>query len=197
MNSRDGFTLAGLAPENSPYALSTLHSPLIDSRLGSAADLAVKDKPANQSWVVVASANHVEAAVRGQFIQAGHGKRSAVAHFARGDTIVCYSSKQRYGENALCQSFTALGTVLDDEPFQFCFHEAAVAANPEAMFSPYRRRMRWRAEARSVPIQPLIAMLSFIQNKKSWGFMFRFGVFRIPPADAQLIGAAMTSSLPD
>lgn len=41
------------------------------------------------------------------------------------------------------------------------------------------------------PIRPLINDLSFIKNKQSWGFMFRFGMFEIPKTDFELIKNAM------
>ncbi len=137
--------------------------------------------PTPRNWVVVASEDHVQAAVRGGFIQAGHGKRSAVAQFAPGDTIVCYSSKRRYGDHALCQCFTALGTVVDAEPFEVQMNDR---------FAPFRRRVEWRA-VESAPIQPLLDELSFIRDRKSWGYMFRLGVFRIPDDDARRIEQAM------
>jgi predicted RNA-binding protein len=41
------------------------------------------------------------------------------------------------------------------------------------------------------PIGPLIDSLSFIKDKKRWGYMFRFGLFEIPQQDFELIKRAM------
>jgi len=41
------------------------------------------------------------------------------------------------------------------------------------------------------PIQPLIAELTFIQDKKHWGYVFRYGCFEIPKHDFDLIASRM------
>ena len=45
-----------------------------------------------------------------------------------------------------------------------------------------------------VPIQPLIDQLSFIKNKKSWGYPFRFGCFTIEKSDFELIENALLAT---
>jgi len=42
-----------------------------------------------------------------------------------------------------------------------------------------------------VSILPLINDLDFIQNKKSWGYPFRFGFFEIKQHDFDLISSQM------
>jgi hypothetical protein len=42
------------------------------------------------------------------------------------------------------------------------------------------------------PIRPLIDDLNFIEDKKRWGYKFRFGVFKIDDHDLKLIRRAMT-----
>jgi len=44
-------------------------------------------------WIVVASQDHVKICVAGEFMQAGHGKRSGLAREHAGDRIVYYSLK--------------------------------------------------------------------------------------------------------
>jgi predicted RNA-binding protein len=46
-------------------------------------------------------------------------------------------------------------------------------------------------QAEETPIAPLINELEFIENKKAWGFKFRFGFFEIGEQDFRLISAAM------
>jgi hypothetical protein len=41
------------------------------------------------------------------------------------------------------------------------------------------------------PIEPLVSSLSFIKNKKSWGYLFRFGMFQIPREDFEKIASVM------
>jgi hypothetical protein len=45
--------------------------------------------------------------------------------------------------------------------------------------------------AQEAPIQPLIEDLTFIKNKKSWGYIFRFGLIEIPEPDFLQIATAM------
>jgi hypothetical protein len=79
--------------------------------------------------------------------------------------------------NERCQCFTALGEVADDEITQVKMSED---------FVPYRRSMKF-FPCHDVSILPLIDDLEFIENKKSWGFRFRFGFFEITETDFKLI----------
>lgn len=84
----------------------------------------------------------------------------------------------------MLQTFTALGTVTDDEPYQ-------VEMSPD--FHPYRRHVAF-ADCVETPIRPLIDELDFIEDKRRWGYRFRFGLFRIDRHDFELIRSAMTPS---
>ena len=57
-------------------------------------------------------------------------------------------------------------------------------------FEPYRRDIRF-VEGEEISIRLLLEDLTFIKNKKSWGYVFRFGFFEIPESDFQRIAAAM------
>jgi hypothetical protein len=57
-------------------------------------------------------------------------------------------------------------------------------------FKPYRRHATFE-DCKEVPIRPLIEQLTFIRNKKSWGYMFRFGLFEINEDDFRLIYSRM------
>ena len=67
------------------------------------------------------------------------------------------------------QKFTALGVVLDDEPYQVSLENG---------FKPFRRNIKYY-EAQHIDIKPLIPILTFITNKKSWGGVFRYGFLEI------------------
>ena len=140
-----------------------------------------------KTWIVVASKDHLDSAVAGGFIQAGHGKLAPMKRLAEGDMVIGYSSKVIFGEASVCQQFTALGTVVDSEIFQ-------VEQAPG--FSPYRRRVDYQV-VQQVDIRSLIDSLNFIKNKQHWGYPFRTGLFSIPDSDAALITQQMRGSEQD
>ena len=119
--------------------------------------------------------------MKGGFIQAGHGKESAIRRFTAADEIICYSPRQTYGGKEPCQSFTAYGKIKDSELYQ---------AKQSGDFKPFRRKVKYE-HVIDAEIRPLIRRLSFIKNKTSWSARFRFGVFSIPEEDAEIIKAAM------
>lgn len=135
-------------------------------------------------WIGIASKEHVKTGVAGGFCQLCHGKAQPLKRMAVGDGLIYYSAKERFGEDALCQQFTAIGEVVGSEVYQFEMFPG---------FVPYRRDIRF-FEARDISIRPLIARLSFIKDKTYWGYAFRFGHLEIPRADFDLIAAEM---LPD
>jgi hypothetical protein len=99
----------------------------------------------------------------------------------KGDFVLFYSGKQTLSRTDKCQEFTAIGKVIDDEVFQFQVSED---------FCPSRRNIEF-LPAEDISIVPLIDQLEFIQNKKSWGYPFRFGFFEINQHDFDLISSQM------
>ncbi len=136
-------------------------------------------------WVNTVSRDHVQRGVDGGFTQAGHGKAVGLKRMASGDRIVFYSPRTELDGGAPLQAFTAIGTIADDAPFQ-------VEMTPD--FQPWRRKVLF-ATSQETPIRPLIESLDFIRNKKSWGFVFRRGLFAIEERDFQTIERAMTAFL--
>lgn len=128
-------------------------------------------------WIVVASREHVMLGVQGGFMQANHGKRAGLARMHAGDGIVYYSPKVSFGKNEPLHAFTAIGTVADGEIVQ-------VEMTPD--FVPFRRKVDYRYTG-EIKIEPLVADLGFIRNKKSWGYVFRFGLVEVPQADFERI----------
>jgi hypothetical protein len=57
-------------------------------------------------------------------------------------------------------------------------------------FIPYRRNINWHS-CIETPIAQMIKNLSFIKDKRSWGYQFRFGFFEIPQYDFELISTEM------
>jgi hypothetical protein len=132
-------------------------------------------------WIAVASREHVLRGVAGNFCQVCHGKDAPLRRMKANDWLIYYSPTERFGEKEPCRRFTALGRVLPSEPYQ---HQMA----PE--FIPWRRDIAF-LPVREVPIEPLIESLSFIQNKRSWGFPFRRGCFAIPANDFRAIACLL------
>ncbi|MEA5138671.1 EVE domain-containing protein [Arcicella rigui] len=132
-------------------------------------------------WVIVASKDHVKNGIAEGFAQACHGKASPLRRMKKGDFILYYSGKLVLGKEEKCQEFTAIGQVKDDEVYQF-------QMSPD--FCPSRRNITF-FEHQDLSILPLINDLDFIQNKKSWGYPFRFGFFEINEHDFQVISSKM------
>ena len=100
------------------------------------------------------------------------------------DWVMVYSPKLTMEEDVKCQSFTAIGQASDEDVYQFQMTEH---------FIPFRRNIKFY-ECKETSILPLINDLSFIQNKKSWGYPFRFGFFEINETDFNLIISNMLHS---
>jgi predicted RNA-binding protein len=141
------------------------------------------NKPPTRYWVGVASQNHVLKGVAGGFAQLCHGKQHALKRMSKGDWIIYYSPQKIFGEKSPCQRFTAIGEVISDNIYQ---------VEMASSFTPFRRDIRF-LPTQDCAIQPLLNRLSFIKDKKHWGFVFRFGHLQIPEADFQLIQQAMTA----
>ena len=134
------------------------------------------------NWINTVSRDHVLQGVRGRFTQANHGKPHMLRRMAKGDWIVFYSPKTALEGGEPLQAFTAIGQIVDDEPYQ-----AEMAADSQ----PYRRNVDF-LKCKETPIRPLIDELDFIEDKKRWGYKFRFGVFKIDDHDLALIKRTMT-----
>ncbi len=132
-------------------------------------------------WIIVASKDHVKTGIAEGIAQACHGKASPLRRMQKGDFVIYYSGKQTLSKPDKCQEFTALGKVMDDETYQFQVSED---------FCPSRRNIDF-LQCEDASILPLINDLNFIQNKKSWGYPFRFGFFEIDQHDFNLISAQM------
>jgi EVE domain len=136
-------------------------------------------------WIGVASKEHVLKGVEQGFCQLCHGKNNPLKRLAPGDWIVYYSPRARMQDSDMIQSFTAIGQILPGEPY--CFDMGGG-------FTPYRRDVQF-INATDAPIRPLLDELSFIKNKQSWGYVFRFGLLEIPESDFQRIVTAMQAEI--
>jgi hypothetical protein len=98
-----------------------------------------------------------------------------------GDWLIYYSPRISLDSTEQLQAFTALGQIADDEIYQ---------VEESQTFKPFRRRVKY-LQVVDADIGPLIPSLSFIKNKKSWGYAFRYGLVEIPKIDFDLISSKM------
>lgn len=137
-------------------------------------------------WVGVASKEHVENGVKLGNCQFCHGKISPAKRLQKGDFVIYYSSKVSMENSELYQKFTAIGEVIDDVPYQ---------VDMGSDFKPYRRNIKY-LNACHVDIKPLIPILSFIKNKTSWGYVFRYGFLEIDQESFEIIATLMVGRNP-
>ena len=135
-------------------------------------------------WIAVISKEHAMRGVEGGFIQVNHGKEAPLKRISPNDWVIIYSPKLSMESDVKYQAFTAIGQATGDQVYQFQMTDTLV---------PYRRRINFY-DCEETSILPLIDQLDFIPNKKSWGFLFRFGFFAIQEPDFTLIKSKM---LPD
>ena len=136
-------------------------------------------------WVIVASKNHVMNGVRAGIAQANHGKAASLKRMKVGDGVLYYSPKWEFEGSEKLQAFTAIGHVTGETVYPFDMGDG---------FIPYRRDVKYLG-CIDVPIQPLVSALTFIENKTSWGYLFRFGFFEIPKPDFDLIASQMLEKI--
>lgn len=132
-------------------------------------------------WIAVASREHVLRGVAGGFCQVCHGKGGPLKTMSANDWIVYYSPVERFGGKEPCRRFTALGRILERAPYIFRMSDD---------FIPWRRDVAFM-KIEEAPIEPLIGDLSFIYDKKRWGFPFRRGCFHVPEEDFRQIAHSM------
>ncbi len=132
-------------------------------------------------WINTISRDHIRLGIAGNFTQAGHGRLGTLEDLTKGDLIAFYSPRTQLNGGDVLQSFTAVGRVTDDEPWQ-------VEVTPA--FRPWRRQVAF-LPSQEAPIRPLLEDLSFIPDKQRWGFPFRRGLFELSEADFRHIARAM------
>jgi hypothetical protein len=137
------------------------------------------------NWIAVASAEHVGIGRAQGFMQVNHGKAAPLRRVLPGSRVVYYSPARTFGGKDKLQSFTALGVVKAEAPYQF---------DMGGGFHPFRRGVDW-LDAREAAIQPLLPLLEFAAGVRNWGQKFRFGLFSISDHDMAVIANAMGAPL--
>jgi hypothetical protein len=134
-----------------------------------------------KNWIAVASAEHVRKGHAQGFMQVCHGKAAPLRRLKPNDWVVYYSPTVTFGGKDKLQSFTAIGQIKENEPYQVDMGNG---------FCPFRRDVHW-FESQEAAIMPLLNQLDFTKNKKNWGYQFRFGLLEISEHDMQQISIAM------
>ena len=132
-------------------------------------------------FLICASRDHVLKGVEGGFAQAGHGRKDLMSKPSKGDWIIFYSAKDNFENGKPLQKFTAVGQVVDEAPYQ---------PDVKENFKPYRRNVDFK-KVKETAIRPLLEQLTFIKNKKSWGFYLISGFREISKEDFHIIKSAM------
>ncbi len=132
-------------------------------------------------WIAVASKEHVNRGIEQGICQVCHGKGGPLKRMNPGDWIIYYSPVEHFGGTTICRQFTAIGQIKDKPPYQFRMSED---------FIPWRRDVTFY-QSKPVAIQPLLDKLSFITDRKRWGFIFRRGFFEINKQDFTRIAYEM------
>lgn len=131
-------------------------------------------------WIGVASFEHVNRGINLGICQLCHGKKQPLNRMKKGDFIIYYSGKIKMNAPELCQKFTAIGEIIDDEAYEI---ESGI----------YRRNVDFKPSS-PASILPLILSLSFIKDKKRWGYPLRYGHLEITKEDFTIIAKAMGTS---
>lgn len=136
-------------------------------------------------WIIVASREHVKKGELAGFAQACHGKATPLKRMKPGDWIIYYCSKMAMNKPEKCQSFTAIGRILDTEVYQCDMGDG---------FMPWRKNVEF-FPCEEVSILPFIENMQSIKNKKYWGGALRYGILEIPRHDFELIASHMNSTI--
>ncbi len=146
---------------------------------------ALSDAQQIRYWLVVVSKDHLENGKKMGIVQANHGKAAPMKRMKPGDLIVFYSPKLHFQSREPHKKFTAIARVKEGEVYQ---------GNMGGGFVPYRRDVEFLS-SKEAAVQPLVQTLTFIRNKQSWGFVFRFGFFEVPKEDFETISRAMKAKI--
>jgi hypothetical protein len=136
-------------------------------------------------WIGVVSREHVKIGEKGGFCQLNHGKSAPIKRLAPDDWLIYYSPKTKLHEGDALKAFTAIGKILNREPYVVEMSEC---------FMPTRRDVDYAA-CSEASIHPLLDKLSFSKDNKSWGMIMRRGFFEITKEDFNTIASKMNNSL--
>ena len=132
-------------------------------------------------WIGVVNKEHVLIGVKSGIMQVNHGKKAPLSRLNKDDWLIYYSPVNAFGDKQPLQEFTAIGQISDNDIYAHETRDGRMV---------YRRKVNY-LKTTDAPIRPLIEDLSFIKNKKSWGYVFRFGLVEIGEEDYNVIKSKM------
>jgi len=128
-------------------------------------------------WIGVVTRDFVKRAEEGGYIQLSQGKFGPLEKMSPGDWLIYYSPKAKVEGKELCQKFTAICKVTGEHPYEEEIFPG---------FAPYRLAAEY-LPSKEVDMEPLVKKLNFIENRKNWGFRFKFGCFKVDESAFDII----------
>lgn len=111
----------------------------------------------SKNWLAVASAEHVRLSKKMGIMQVCNGKLAPLKRITPNDFIIYYSPTDTFKGKDKLQSFTAIGIVKPDEPYQVVM---------DNFFRPFRRNVQW-ARGGKFPLHPFVMSLSLPGTKRA------------------------------
>lgn len=147
--------------------------------------------PSRRYFLLTASKDHIETGIKHGFIQQKRPHR--IEKIKKNDLIVCYASKTTYLSNSPCRKIVAVCRAVEDEFETLTGSQMSKSIGSEetacSSNTYFRRRVEFLPMKEDIDIAPLIPKLSFIHNKKSWGFYFMSGFRELSKADFDAIAS--------
>lgn len=139
---------------------------------------------ATRFWINTLSLERVRDGLAGGHTEVDNGGDARLRLLGRGDAIAFYSPRvtsDRGVRERPLQQFTAVGEVVDDEPYR------REGAPPPAR---WRRQVAFE-EVGAVPVRALLPMLGFVAEEQRWGLPFRRGLVEVTAGDFGVIAGAL------
>ncbi|MEO6509191.1 MAG: EVE domain-containing protein, partial [Patescibacteria group bacterium] len=108
------------------------------------------------------------------------GDEAHLSRMQQDDWIIFYSPREDIAGTKKLQTFTAIGQLPDEEIYSLEIDGVKV----------FRRKVTY-TQSKEVSVLPLIQKLSFIRNKKHWGFIFKLSLIQILEEDFNIIKMEM------
>lgn len=141
-----------------------------------------------KNWIAVACAEHARhgcADPQNGFMQVCHGQSAPLKKVSAGDRVAYYAPMLAMGGKDKFQRFVSIGVVQAGQPYAF---------DVGGGFVPFRRNVAYAA-AREVSILPWLDEFEFVEDRRHWGYKFRFGLLAISEHDMRLVARAMRADL--
>src|SRR5258708_37964303 len=134
-------------------------------------------------WVNVIPKERVSLAVEEGIMQS-QGDEAHLSRLQKDDMVIFYSPREDVEGTKKLQAFAAVGQITDDLVYPVEISPGVKAFRRKVTYTP----------AKEIPVIPLIQKLSFIRNKKHWGFIFKLNLIQILEEDFRIISDEMVVS---